>query len=915
MFYFRKDDNIKLNKKVETVQVLERDIKFSNLFPSKVYLSFMKHFFCVLVLFSTSFVFSQLQIVRDPIACAYGLKNTDKKWVIPAQYQEIQVQQSGFFTFKEGDKWGVLTRMGKVFIGAKYDQINMLTADRFVLVNKKVENSYTQNLMGIMDTSKVWVLPQEFSSIQQVNKGRFLVVKTSYSKTGLPKHQSTILEGNGAPLLPYFDGVMIYKFNEQSVFVVGDNLVESSTVMGNVRFFSSEGKLLSDSTFDKATPCGDNYTVLKNNKYGLFSAEGKAIIWPKYEFEKYPYNYSNALPCLHSHHQFIFIENGKKGILNGDWKVHLAPIYEKLITIYAQVQTVSSARYFGYLSETNSYDLIDVKGKKLAEADTFMTKNIRVPKTDYYAQDAYRIYFFFGKRQVKGFNWGIMDEKGVVLVPATNATILITNNFEGLLVESGNNGVPQVNRILLTEAITTGFKAQPVTFKAQLDSIYLFQYEQNYYPLIYDQTQKMWRQEMYGYNLPNSFGNLLLISGNRGGFIFDKSTNLATKVKHIDLYNGGIPTVHTADGVNLIHPRLGFLFKENFTQINQQFASKNRIWAQTLKGKWRIYDTLGMQRVASEFDAIAYDWESIIVQQNYKKGLLDENCKWVIQPLFTDLFLFTKNVYVGVTSTSKVAVIKLTNPTIIDTSYSSFIPLYYSGDGNVVYYSLEKNGKTNCCDKDGKLVSQSKKEILMNHWTEESSYNFFYIQCAEYAQKSILQNHRELVYDYFYPTYWNQIQRNKSAVINGIRGTSYGENKQFKAEFVTSKAISLSITEPPTVQLDYGKNSGGSTGYLEISNWVLQASGTYKKVAFTDLFNTNSPVYQKIIVEAIQDNPDIRIDCNKPDFLFSGAQQFSFHKDGIKLFFFEGQSQAFELILTKTQLAKIPSAKWILGYL
>ena len=862
-----------------------------------------------------AFAFSQLQIVRDPIACAYGLKNADKKWVVPAQYQEIQLQQSGFFTFKEGDKWGVLTRMGKVFIGAKYDQINMLTADRFVLVNKKVENSYTQNLMGIMDTSKIWVLPQEFSSIQQLIKGRFLVVKTSYSKTGLPKHQSTILEGNGTPLVPYFDGIILYKFNEQSVYVVGDNLAESSTLVGNVRFFAPEGKQLSDSTFDKATPCGDNYTVLKNNKYGLFSAEGKAIIWPKYEFEKYPYNYSNALPCLHSHHQFIFIENGKKGILNGDWKVHLAPIYEKLITIYAQVQTVSSARYFGYLSETNCYDLIDVKGKKLAEADTIMTKNIRVPKTDYYAQDAYRIYFFFGKRQVKGFNWGIMDEKGVVLVPATNATILITNNFEGLLVESGNIGVPQVNRILLTEAITTGFKAQPVTFKAQLDSIYLFQYEQNYYPLIYDQTQKMWRQEMYGYNLPKSFGHLLLISGNMGGFIYDKSTNLATKVKNIDFYNGGLPAVQTEDGMNLIHPRLRFLFKESHTQINQQFASKNRIWGQTMKGKWRIYDTLGVQRVASEFDAISYDWEALIVQEKWKKGLLDENCKWVIQPLFTDLFLFTKNVYVGVTSTSKVAVIKLTNPTIIDTSYSSFIPLYYSGDGNVVYYSLEKNGKTNCCDKDGKLVSQSKKEILMNHWTEESSYNFFYIQCAEYAQKSILQNHRELVYDYFYPTYWNQIQRNKSAVINGIRGTSYGENKQFKAEFVTSKAISLSITEPPTVQLDYGKNSGGSTGYLEISNWVFQSDGTSKKVAFTDLFNTNSPVYQKIIVEAIQDNPDIRIDCNKPDFLFSGAQQFSFHKDGIKLFFFEGQSQAFELILTKTQLAKIPSTKWILGYL
>lgn len=869
-------------------------------------------FFFLLI---NNLVLSQLNVVRDPIACAYGLKNADKKWVVPALYQEIQVQQSGFFTFKEGDKWGILTRTGKVFVAAKYDQINMLTADRFVLVNKKEENSYTQNLMGIMDTSKVWVLPQEFSSIQQLIKGRFLVVKTTYSKTAPPKHQSTILEGNGTPLLPYFDGIILYKYNEQSVFLVGDNLVESITLVGNVRFYSSEGKQLSDSTFDKATPCGDNYTVLKNNKYGLFSAEGKAIVWPKYTFEKSLYNYSNALSCLHTHHQFIFIENGKKGILNGDWKVHLAPIYEKLLPINVQVQTVSSARYFGYLSETNSFDLIDVNGKKLAEADTFMTKSIRVPKTNYYASDAYKVYFFFGKRQDKGFNWGIMDEKGVVLIPATNSTIIITSDFEGLLVESGNNGVPQMNRILLTNANAAGYQAQAVTFKTKLDSIYLFQFEQQYYPLIYDQTQKMWRQEIYGYNLPKNFGNLLLINGNSGGFIYDKSTNLATKVKSISLHSGGLPTVQTAEGYNLIHPRLGFLFKENHTQFNQQFTSKNRIWGMTEKGKWRLYDTLGVQRINGDFDAIPYDWEAMIVQLNYNKGLLDENCKWVIQPLFSDLFLFTKNLYVGITSTSKVTVINLTNPAVIDTSYSSFVPLYYSGDGNVVYYSLEKNGKTTCYDKDGKLVSQSKKELLMSHWTEESSYMFFYIQCAEYAQKSILQNHKELVYNYFFPTYWNQIQRNKSAVINGTRGTSYGENKYFKAEFVTSKAISLSITEPPTVQLDYGKNSGSSTGYLEVSNWILHADGKSKKVVFNDLFNSNSPIYQKVIVEAIQDNPNIRIDCNHPDFLFSGANQFSFHKDGIKLFFFEGQSQAFELILTKTQLAKIPSAKWILGYL
>lgn len=875
----------------------------------------MKSFFFLLIAFFSSFAFTQLQIVRDPIACAYGLKDANKKWVVPAQYQEIQVQQSGFFTFKEGEKWGILTQTGKSFVGSKYDQIYMLSPDRFVLVNKKVENSYTQNLMGIMDTSKTWILPQEFSSIQQLAKGRFLVVKTSYSKTGAPKHQSTILEGNGTPVLPYFDGMMIYKYNEQSVFVVGDNLVESSTVKGNVRFYSLEGRQLSDSTFDVVTPCGDNFTVLKNNKYGLFSSEGKPIVWPKYNFEFNSYSYSNALPCLHSHHHFVFTENGKKGILNGSWKEVVAPIYEKLLPINTQVQTVSSARYFGYLSETNSYDLIDVNGKKLAEADTFMTKNIRVPKTNYYESDAYKVYFFFGKRQAKGFKWGIMDEKGIVLIPATNSTILITSNFEGLLVESGNQGVPQMKRILLTNVNAAGYQAQEVRFITKLDSIYLFQFEQHYYPLIYDQKQHIWQQEMYGYNLPKNFGNLLLINGNSGGFIYDKSTNLATKVKSISLYNGGLPTVQMTEGLNLIHPKKGFLFKDYYTNINQQFASKNRIWAQTSKGKWRIFDTLGVQRVASEFDVISYDWESIIVQQNNQKGLLDENCNWLIQPLFSDLFLFTKNLYVGITLTKKVAVINLANPTAIDTSYTSFIPLYYSGDGNAVYYSLEKNGKTTCFDKDGKTVSQSKKELLMSYWTAENSYNFFYIQCAEYAQKAILQNHQELVYDYFYPTYWSQIQENKSAVINGERGKNYHSNKQFKAEYVSSRTLSLSITEPPTIQLDFEKSRGGSNGYIEVSNWVIQADGKSKKVVFADLFNTNSPIYQKIIIEAIQENPDIKIDCNQPDYLFSGARQFSFQKEGIKLYFFEGQSQEFQLILNKTQLAKIPSAKWVIDYL
>jgi hypothetical protein len=272
----------------------------------------MKKASLIFFLILNSLCFAQLQVVRDPIACAYGLKNADKKWVVPAQYQDIQVNGSGFFFCKEGEKWGILIRYGKTFVDTKYDQVYQLKENQFVLVNRKVEDNVSQTYMGIMDTNKTWILPLEFSSIQQIIHERFLVVKTTYPKNAQPKNQSTIVDAQGKLLIPYIDGIILYKYNEQEIFLVGDKQVNSSTLAGNVRFINHAGKMLSDSTFDMGTPCGENFTVVKNNKFGLFDPEGKPIVWPRFQFERNMYESNTSLPCLHSHHQFIFTENGKK---------------------------------------------------------------------------------------------------------------------------------------------------------------------------------------------------------------------------------------------------------------------------------------------------------------------------------------------------------------------------------------------------------------------------------------------------------------------------------------------------------------------------------------------------------------------------------------------------------------------------
>jgi hypothetical protein len=59
----------------------------------------------------------------------------------------------------------------------------------------------------------------------------------------------------------------------------------------------------------------------------------------------------------------------------------------------------------------------------------------------------------------------------------------------------------------------------------------------------------------------------------------------------------------------------------------------------------------------------------------------------------------------------------------------------------------------------------------------------------------------------------------------------------------------------------------------------------------------------------------LKINCNEPTALFEGARYFSWTANGVIIYFFPGEYQAFQITLTKEDLQKIPSAKWLVAYL
>ena len=863
--------------------------------------------------------FVQVHVVRDPLACAYGLKNAEGKWIVPAQYQQLLLLDPGIFACQMDQKWGILKADGKKILPLKYDNVSVFEPGHYLVSDRISNGNYSLQRLGILDSTGVWFLPQEFGHIGRMERGHYLLMKTDFSdKTGL-RYQSSIANAKGVLLFPYINGCLLNRFHLAEIYLAGDAMMGSYTVSGNVRFVNSEGKTISDSTFDMGMPCGENYIVTKNNLYGLVNSEGKIVVAPKYYFEKENYDYSNPLFCLHGDHQLIFIENGKRGILNGQWKETVPAVYDRIIPLNSNSFQFAKGRYLAYHQNKKSYDMLDDQGSVLASADTLLLRMFPVPKTSYYGIEQYKVLYFFGNRKGNGFQYGVLNHEGNVQIPAEYETIISNDQQIILLAQNAGSEIPKGYTISLHSLASSERKR--LDFLQKIGDIYMFADGETVYPLSFSNTRNCWEQTLYGANNPKQYGNYTLMISQEGGLLYNQKTNSFEKVKYIDLHSGYYPLVQTDKGVNLLHPKKGYLFKVPLQQINHQFSSNNRLWCQQANGKWKIFDTLGNIRIPDEFDGISYFWDTMIVQQNGRKGMLDAGLKWIVKPIFSDLFPVAAQLYVGITPGRKVGVLNLAQPFLLDTTFTSFHPVFQDNESKKFIYSLEKNGQSYFFDRSGKKLNTTEKAVITEHWTDSKNLVNDFLVAFNSEEKGFLQAAKDLVYNQFYPYYLLNLQQNNLTVSNGIRATNGNSPYTFKLEHGSSKNLSLQIKQRrasfPDIESmkpisHYSRQS--ETDFFQMSNFIWR-NNAWIKVEFDDLFNSKNGTYQRAIIEAIQSMPDLKIDCNEPTALYEGATQFSFQEEGIKLYFFEGQHQAFELLLTRKQLQLIPSAKWILDWI
>lgn len=876
----------------------------------------------VLVLYSFFYFFnalSQVRIIHDPIACSYGLKNEKNEWIVAPKYQQLLWLENNFYACQQGEKWGIIQSNGKNFLSPKYDKISVFSPGRFLIHSSIQHNLYQENKVGVLDTNANWFLPQSFRSIQRMQNNHYLLAKTIYEKNGSEHYQSSIADSTGKPLFPFVDGLMHYSFYKKPILLIGDNTLGISTVKGNVRLINHQGEVVTDEIFDFGLACGENYILTKNGRYTLFNSKGKKAVENSFYLDYQNYDYQNPIPCIHGTHQFTIIENGKKGIINGDWELIIKPQYSQINPINSSYQLYSNARYLAINAENKKFHLLGKDGKLWFEADTIFTKAIQLPKTNYYEQDKFKIYFFFGEKINNETKFGILNEKGLAVLQPKYDCILIDDNLDALLIEKKpiQSSIPTIQFVSLENE--NNFKKTNLNFIKKINDIYFYQQNQKIYPIQFSSQNNSLNITLFGYDLPTIYGNYTFIRGNEASFIINNKTNEIEKVTAIQLGNGQFPIVQTKKGVNLWHPTKARLFSTDFSQIFQQTSRDNRIWALNPNGKWLIYDTLGKKKVNIEFDAISYDWDTIIVQSNAKKGIIDANCNWIFKPIFKDIFTLTKKLYIAITVSNKVAVLDISQPKQIDSVYSSFKPMVHFSDKNQYYYCLEKNGKQYFFNEAKKPIQKTEKEIITEFWTNPLNRVFdFHLK---YSNETVryLNNANDIIFDYLYLFYLKNIEQNSFAVINGQKGLQKHNLFQFTIEHSSYNKLSLSINQPQNRDkyldnIKFPPLTYQNLNFHETVNWIYR-DNEWRKVKFEELFNTKNKKYQEAVIEAIQNNPNLKIDCTEPNSLMEGSDRFTFENSGIKLYFFEGEAKSFQLIITKEQIEKIPSAKWIIPFL
>ena len=212
----------------------------------------------------------------------YGLIDGIGRVIVPVKYQEVQAQITHYrvyFRVKKGKKYGLFTDFGDQTIPFKYTRL-----DGFVVDGRSRYKATLNQATGIVDKNdKVWV-DFKYDDLWQLpgNEEQDVYKTIRAGKWGLVREKIKVGGKNDEVLPCIYDSIQVY---------------------------STTPKL---------------YKYYKGKQYGLFGKYGNILLKAVYDSVQRVGRYIYSSPS------FLVTKNGLKGLYDADGKVLLAPKYKRI---------------------------------------------------------------------------------------------------------------------------------------------------------------------------------------------------------------------------------------------------------------------------------------------------------------------------------------------------------------------------------------------------------------------------------------------------------------------------------------------------------------------------------------------------------------------------------------------------------
>lgn len=339
----------------------------------------------------------------------YGLIDAKGNIVVEPQYDDIRICSNGYAFVQKNHKWGLIDKTGKIIVKPKFnncyysfDDVNGLAAveirrkyvyEKFGITvylrnwyKDRKPDWYVQGRYGYIDTTGKFVIKPQFHYADRFYPNGWARVE-KYGNCGFPCAKNCLIDTKGKVVLKTDYYISYINNNNNLIFIKPhrEYMLEDREETG---IMDMTGKIILEPRY-KISPWSYYYYIfLENGKYGIMNPFDKTIIVePK--FDNIGYLHNGLAPAK---------INGKYGYIDTTGTFVIEPQFDKAGGFQGNLARVSVRHKYGFIDKTGMF----VIEPQFDEAELFYNGLAQVFIND-------SIYWNYGK-------YGYVDTTGRMVI-------------------------------------------------------------------------------------------------------------------------------------------------------------------------------------------------------------------------------------------------------------------------------------------------------------------------------------------------------------------------------------------------------------------------------------------------------------------------------------------------------------------